>query len=125
MVRNERLAQVFVELADTLVANFDVIDFLSTLVDAAVELLDVQAAGLMLADQRGALQVVASTGGQVEALELLELQHEQGPCPECYATGRPVVNIGPAEALARWPHFMIAAAVVGQTGIKAPGAGGG
>ncbi len=84
MVAQERLMDVFVELADTLVAEFDAIDFLHILTEAAVELLDADAAGLMLADQRGDLQVVASSTEETRLLELFELQHDQGPCLDCY-----------------------------------------
>ena len=61
MVREQRLAEVFVELADTLVEEFDVVDFLQMLTERCVELVDTDAAGLMLDDQRGDLQVVAYT----------------------------------------------------------------
>ena len=105
MVTQERLLEVFVELADTLVAEFDVIDFLHTLTETSVELLDANAAGLMLADQRGALQVVAASTEESRLLELFELQHEQGPCLDCYRLGQPVVNIDPEEAQRRWPAF--------------------
>ena len=105
MVTQERLLDVFVELADTLVAEFDVIDFLHTLTETSVELLDANAAGLMLADQRGDLQVVASSTEESRLLELFELQHDQGPCLDCYRGGQPVVNIDPDEAERRWPAF--------------------
>jgi len=56
-----RMAQVFVELADTLVETFDVVDFLQMLTERCVELLDADASGLMLADQRGHRQRKSST----------------------------------------------------------------
>jgi len=104
MIGGDRLAQLFVELADTLVADFDVVEFLHTLTDASVEVLNVQAAGLMLADQRGRLRDTASTG-DIGSLERYELDHGQGPCLDCYATGLPMTNIDPAEADRRWPGF--------------------
>ena len=78
-----RLAQVFVELADTLVEEFDVVDLLQMLTDRSVELLGADASGLMLADQRGALQLMAWTVERARLLELLELQVQEGPCREC------------------------------------------
>lgn len=105
MVSQQRLVDVFVELADTLVAEFDVIDFLHTLTESTVELLDAQAAGLMLADQRGNIQVVASSTEESRLLELFEIQHEQGPCLDCYRLGAPVINLDPDEAEGRWPGF--------------------
>lgn len=105
MVTQQRLLEVFVQLADTLVAEFDVIDFLHSLTETAVELLDADAAGLMLADQRGNLQVVASSTEATRLLELFELQHEEGPCLDCFLGGVPVVNVGADEAARRWPTF--------------------
>lgn len=106
MIRNDRLARAFVELADTLVDDFDVTDFMHILTDVTVQLLGAQGAGLMLADQRGALQLVASTG-DVDRMEHQELLLGEGPCLDCFATGVPVVNIPPAIALQRWPSFTL------------------
>ena len=109
----ERLGQVFVELADTLVDEFDPVEFLQTLTDRSVELLGADAAGLMLADQRGALQLMASTMERARDLEVFELQHREGPCVDCFATGRPVVNVDLTEAYERWPVFTPAAVEAG------------
>src|ERR1700759_1399965 len=87
--REQLLAETFVELADTLVADFDVVDFLHGLADRCVGLLAVDAAGLMLANQRGSLRVIASSSEQARLMELFQLQHEEGPCLECFRTGRP------------------------------------
>jgi transcriptional regulator with GAF, ATPase, and Fis domain len=109
MRREHRIAQVFIELADTLVAEFDLVDFLHTLAEVTVELVDVDAAGLMLADEDGVLRVMASSDDQAELLELFELQQNDGPCPACFRTGQPVVNVD----LRRWPEFADAAAAGG------------
>jgi ANTAR domain/GAF domain len=105
MRREPRLASVFVELADTLVAEFDVIDFLHTLADRSVELLGAEAAGLMLADQRGNLQLVASSAESARLLEVFELQNAEGPCLDCFRTGEQLVNLDDATMQARWPKF--------------------
>jgi GAF domain-containing protein len=109
----ERMAQVFVELADTLIDTFDVVDFLHTLTERCVELLSADAAGLMLTDQRGGLKLVAATIERARVLELFELQVQEGPCLECFSTGQPVTNIDLAESLERWPTFTPAAAEAG------------
>lgn len=103
MASQQRLVEVFVELADTLVDDYDVIDLLHTLTEVTVELLDAQAAGLMLADQRGNVQVVASSSEESRVLELFELQHAQGPCIDSYRQGQQVINVDAAEAERRWP----------------------
>lgn len=101
----QRLAETFVELADTLVDGFDVIEFLYTLTDRCVELLDVSAAGLMFGDERGRLRVAASSTEETRLLELFQLQSNEGPCLECYRTGEPVEEPDLARADARWPLF--------------------
>lgn len=113
MTREPRLAQVFVELADTLVAPFDVIDFLHTLTERCVELLDVDAAGLMLADQRGNLRVIASSVESARLMEVFELQHSEGPCLDCFRGNRQVVNLDGDQMLARWPAFAAEALALG------------
>ena len=117
--REQMLAAAFVEVADTLVADFDVVDFLHGLADRCVQLLEVDAAGLMLADQRGALKVIASSTEQTRLVELFQLQHDQGPCLECYQTGRPVSEANIAAAGQRWPVFAPAAAGAGFAAVQA------
>jgi transcriptional regulator with GAF, ATPase, and Fis domain len=113
MAREQRLAEVFVELADTLVEEFDVVDFLQLLTERCVELVDTDAAGLMLGDQRGTLQVVASTHESARLLDLFELQRQEGPCLDCFTTGQVIANIDLADAGQRWPAFAEAARDVG------------
>ena len=85
----ELLSETFVELTDTLVAGFDVIDFLHVLTDRSVQLLDVSAAGLLLADPRGELRVVAASSEAARLLELFQLQNDQGPCLDCFRPAGP------------------------------------
>jgi transcriptional regulator with GAF, ATPase, and Fis domain len=117
--REQLLAETFVELADTLVAEFDVVDFLHGLADRSVQLLGVDAAGLMLADQRGSLRVIASSTEQAHLVELFQLQHDQGPCLECFQTGGPVSEPDIAAAGHRWPVFAPAAAEAGFAAVQA------
>jgi transcriptional regulator with GAF, ATPase, and Fis domain len=109
----QRLAQVFVELADTLVDDFDVLDFLSMLVERCVELLDVAAAGVVLSDQKGGLRMAAASSEQARLVELFAIQADDGPCPECVRTGRPVSSGDLAGEDARWPRFAPAARAAG------------
>jgi GAF domain-containing protein len=104
---DERLAEAFVELADTLVSGFDLMEFLHLLTERCVELLEVDAAGLLLVDGRGALQLVAASTEQARLVELFQIQSDEGPCLESYRTGLPVLvrDIGTADASARWPRF--------------------
>ncbi|MEU3647359.1 GAF and ANTAR domain-containing protein [Lentzea sp. NPDC034063] len=103
--RESRLLQAFVQLADTLVDDYDVVDVLHRLVDHCVQLLDATAAGLMLSDQRGGLRVVAYSSDQTRMLELSQLQASEGPCLECVHTGEPVLVADLKTTTERWPRF--------------------
>ncbi|SHN65175.1 GAF domain-containing protein [Geodermatophilus obscurus] len=113
MVREQRLIEVFVELADTLVEQFDVVGLLQTLTERCVDLVDTDAAGLLLDDQRGNLRLIAHTHESARLLELFELQQQEGPCLDYFATGQVIANIDLATATDRWPVFTRAAREVG------------
>jgi GAF domain-containing protein len=104
--REEQLVQTFVELADTLVEDFDVIEFLHMLTRRVTDLLDAAEAGILLADPQGTLQLMASSSEQTRALELFLLQNDQGPCLDCYRTGQPVIVEDLEAELDRWPRFV-------------------
>jgi GAF domain-containing protein len=108
-----------VELADTLVADFDVVELLSLLADRCVEVLDVDAAGLMLVGPDGDLRVMASSSEAMRVLELYELQAQEGPCLDCYRSGRPVVNQDLATVNGRWPRFAPEALAAGFRSVHA------
>jgi GAF domain-containing protein len=102
----QRLAQIFVTLSDTLVDEFDVLDFLALLAEQAVALLDVTAAWVLLSDQRGELRL---TAGSSEHAELVAAQARQGPCRDCLDTGAPVASPDLTADIDRWPDFAAAA----------------
>jgi GAF domain-containing protein len=112
------LADVFVEMADTLVDDFDVIEFLHVLTERCVQLLGVSAAGLLLTDGRDTLQVVAASSERTRLLELFQLQTDQGPCVDCFHTGQPV-SVADLPSAGRWPRFTAAAAEVGFAAVHA------
>jgi GAF domain-containing protein len=104
--REQSLVAAFVRLADTLVADYDVIDLFHGLCADCVELLGADAAGLMLGNQRGALQVVSASEEAAQLVELFQLQADQGPCLDCYATSTQVEAGNLAAAADRWPRFV-------------------
>lgn len=105
MISTEQLATMFVDMADTLVDDFDTIDFLHDLTDRAAAISGAEAVGLMLADHRGRLQWMASSNETGRRLELLQLHLEEGPCIDCYTSAQPVVNADLSLATERWPRF--------------------
>ncbi len=106
MARQSLLRQTFVELADTLVDTYDVLDFLHLLTDRCVQLLGVTEAGVMLADPAGGLRVLASSSERMRAMELLEVQNQNGPCLDAWTTMAAVAEADlTANGVARWPQF--------------------
>ena len=87
----ERLARAFVGLADTLVEDYDVVELAQQLVDSSMVLLPIAAAGILIRDLHGDLQVLASSSEQTRLLELLQVQAGFGPCLLAYQTGEQVL----------------------------------
>ena len=103
---NEReIMRALVEVADTFVADYDVVDFLHGLAERCVTLLDVDEAGVMLRDTSKTLRYVASSSEEMRLVELLELQHEEGPCLDAYRAGRLTMSTGLEDAEQKWPSF--------------------
>jgi GAF domain-containing protein len=119
MPREALLARTFVELADSLVDDFDVVELLTLLADRCVDVLDIAAAGLMLASPDGDLRVMASSSEAMRVLELFELQAQEGPCLDCHRTGRPVLNQDLATVNGRWPRFAPEALAAGFHSVHA------
>jgi GAF domain-containing protein len=116
--RERVLTEAFVSLADTLVTDYDVIDLLHRLCSDSVRLLPVDAAGLLLSDQRGTLRVVSSSTEQAHLVELFQLQANEGPCLDCFRTSRQVVSADLGEE-ARWPRFVEHARQAGYRSVHA------
>ena len=119
MSREALVATTLADLADTLVDDFDVVDLLTLLADRCVELFDFVAAGVMLISPRGDLRVVASSSAAVHIVEVFEEQSEEGPCPDCYRTGRPVAVEDLSQAGDRWPDFVPRALAAGFQSVHA------
>ncbi len=114
----ENMAETFVQLADTLVADFDSVEFMHLLADRCVDTLEVDAAGILLADH-SELHVVGASSERARVVELFELQHRQGPCMECYLTRAPVTVADLAEPSRRWPEFRSIAVAAGFRAVHA------
>jgi hypothetical protein len=117
--REALLARPLVELADTLVDDYDAVDLLTVLAGRCVEILAVAAAGLILVTPEGDRRVVASSSEAMRVLELFELQPDEGPCLDCYRTGEPVLNQHLAAINGRWPRFAPVALAGGFRSVHA------
>jgi len=113
MTREADAVQALVEMADTLVDDYDVVDLLTGLADRCVSLLDVSAAGVMLASPEGSLGLVASSSEAMRLLELFELQTQEGPCLDAFRTGQSVEHENLQAGSGRWPSFSAAALQAG------------
>jgi GAF domain-containing protein len=113
MTREADVVRSLVEMADTLVDDYDVVDLLTGLTDRCVSLLDVSAAGVMLASPAGGLGLVASSSEAMRLLELFELQAEEGPCLDAFHSGEPVEQENLQAGSGRWPLFSAAAVKAG------------
>jgi hypothetical protein len=118
-VSAERLATLFVEVADTLVDEFDVVEFLQMLTQRVAGLFDTGEVGLMLADHRDRLTFMAASDESARLMELFQLQYDDGPCLDAFRTARPVTNVNLAAATGKWPEFAPRAARAGFQSVHA------
>jgi transcriptional regulator with GAF, ATPase, and Fis domain len=119
MIAPDRLARVFVEVADTLVDEFDLIEFLQMVATRTSDLVQADAAGLLLADSRGRLQLMAASDERAEMVELFQVQNLEGPCQDCFTRGEAVVNADLEAAGDRWPGFAPLAVSAGFASVHA------
>lgn len=103
--RDERLLQTFAMLADTLVDDYDVVDMLQSLVEACRDLLETSAAGILLADHAGELELVTSTSEASVLVETMQLSAQAGPCIESYQSGMPISVPSIEEVGPEWSAF--------------------
>ena len=105
MISSTQLSDLFVEVADTLVDDFDLVLFLQRLTEHVAAVGEASTVGLMLADHRNELRFMAATNESGEILDLLQLQNVEGPCLECFLSGEPVINVDLDGSRDRWPTF--------------------
>lgn len=118
---DRRVREVFIELSDTLVDDFDIIEFLDRLATRCSELLGVSACGIVLADHHGTLNLVAASSEEARLVELTQLQSLEGPCLDAFTSGTPLqyADLWDAGARARWPRFSAAAIEAGYRSVQA------
>lgn len=119
MISAAELADFFVGAADTLVDDFDIVEFFQTLTDHAAAVSGAAAVGLVLTDHRGRVRFMASSNESGKMLELFQIQSAEGPCLDCVTTREPVVNADLAHAQDRWPQFAPRALAAGVRSVHA------
>jgi transcriptional regulator with GAF, ATPase, and Fis domain len=119
IAREGQLVDAFATLADTLVADYDAVELLQTLVENCRDLLDITAAGILLADMNGDLDVVASTSEASRLVEVMQLGAQAGPCIDCFTSGNPVSLPDIREASEKWGRFRDGAAEQGFRSVYA------
>ncbi|WP_144713119.1 GAF and ANTAR domain-containing protein [Curtobacterium pusillum] len=115
--RERRLIDAFVEVTGSLVADYDVVEMLQTLVDNATDLFDVDAAGIMLANQDSELEVIVATSERSNLLGILQLEAGEGPCIEAFRTGTTVSADDPEDMGRRWPVFATESGTAGYASV--------
>lgn len=118
-VSAQRLAEVFVEMADTLVDEFDVTEFLQLVSVRTAELLDAAAVGVLLADPTGELRSIAASEENTRLLELFELQHREGPGLDAFLSGAAIFAADLRAERERWPRFVPQALAAGFGSVHA------
>lgn len=119
MIEIERLADIFVDIADTLVDDFDLLEFLHDVALHVVEVSGASAAGVLFADHHGRLQHVGASSEDARLLELFQLQNVEGPCLDCSTTGQPIAVPDLAREGGRWPRFVPEALAAGFRSVHA------
>jgi hypothetical protein len=115
MTTSEGLTRSMAGVAASLVAAHPVTDIVADLLTDCCAALQIDAAGLMVRDARGELQLLSSSSHRVEQLEIFQLQAHDGPCLESVRTDR-VVELSGAEAIrAQWPKAGPAITAAGFT----------
>ena len=117
--REALLAETIVQVVDTLVDDFDLVDVLTTLTTRCTELLGTDAAGIMLVGPGGHLRVMASSSEAMRVLEVLELQANEGPCLDAFRTRQRVEQYHLTGDDDRWPTFAPAAIDAGFVAVQA------
>ena len=117
--REQEIITAFVSLATSLADGDDVVELLTGLTSDCVRLLDVTAAGLLLADTNGVLHLVAASSEEATILELFQLQRAEGPCLDCFHTGEAVSVSDLSVQEQKWPQFTGAAKRAGYASVHA------
>lgn len=119
MSRERLLIRTLLELADTMAVDHDIVDFLYLLCERAVDVVEADAAGVLLMSGNGDLVVAAASSHEMRKLEQFEVEHLQGPCVEAHRTAERVDDVDLAQSADRWPDFTAEALALGFRSVHA------
>src|ERR1700712_462146 len=117
--REQDIIEAFISFADRLIDDVDVLDLTTELTRSCARLLDIAAVGLLLADAGGVLHLLAATSEEARKLEVFQLQRDEGPCLDCYQTGKSVSVADLRQEPQRWPRFTAVATEQGFASVHA------
>ncbi len=103
--RERQLVDTFVDLADTLIEDFDLVEFFSSLTERVVRLGIASQVGILLVDEADDLRFIAASDERTELLELFQVQSQEGPCQDCFRSGDLIAVDDLQRELERWPLF--------------------
>ena len=116
---SERVAEAFAELVEFTVGEYDVHELLQVLVDRCVDVLDVAASGLLVANGDLELKVMVASDQRAQLLELFQIQNDEGPCLDCFRSGEAIIAEAPNDGFDRWPRFARACVDAGFSSVTA------
>ncbi|MWV57740.1 GAF domain-containing protein [Rathayibacter sp. VKM Ac-2754] len=118
-VREQLLLETLTIAADTLVDDFDIVDFLHVLVERSSDICEAVDVGILFAEPKGELVVMAATSERLRVIEALQLSTGQGPSLDSYDSGE-VVTAGSVDEIARrWPDFAPGVTELGYQSVHA------
>ena len=117
-VREQDIVATMVRLADTLVSGFDQLELLRDLGESCIRILDADSAGVSVA-RGGDLHFVVATSEDMELVELLEIDHSDGPTLEAFRDRRHVSAADLTESVDRWPRWAPRAIELGFRAVDA------
>lgn len=103
VIKGDHLAEVLIEITNTLVDDVDPIEFLRLVTSRTAAMSQSLWASVVLADAEGRLQLAAASSESAALIDLFRLDVGDGPWLDCFRTGSPVVNTDLTQAQARWP----------------------
>jgi AmiR/NasT family two-component response regulator len=101
--REQMLLETLTVVADTLIDDFDVVEFLHELAERCAAICEAVDVGIVLVNDRPELVVMASTSERLHAIEALQLSAGHGPCLDAFVTGEVVTASSREEIARRWP----------------------